>query len=202
MRNRNYIIAFCLSALATSACGVVQTPEHSSRDQPAIPTLSAEEATAYRASRLEEMEAYVGDIVPERDNAHSAPYRTETIEIEIENLGEVEYSFWIEEDQGLVYSWKVLGETDNGGVYFDLHGHPGKENRDQFADGFFETYSTGVQSAGSGIVDPGITGYHGWFFLNLEDRPITIELTVSGFYERHLEIYRSVAGVTRTKVDY
>ena len=96
----------------------------------------------------------------------------------------------------------MLGETSEGGVYFDLHGHPGKENRDQFPERFFETYATGIQTSGSGIVDPGISGYHGWFFLNLEERPVTVRLTVSGFYERHLEIYRSVAGELITSVDY
>ena len=164
--------------------------------------MTVQEQRQYRLSQVEEMQVFVGEIVEGRNLAHDAPYRTETFDIHIENLGQVEHTIWLDQDQGIAYSWEILGESANGGVYYDHHGHPGKENRDEFAPGFFETFATGIAPAAHGLVNPGISGYHGWFFINLEERPITVRVTISGYWGRHLEIYRVVAGEVITQVDY
>lgn len=196
------LVALALAATLVSGCAAIDDSAQGYTPAVVEHGMSVEEQREFRATQLVEMQAYSGEIVPGRDSAQEMPYKSETIEIYIEDLGQVEHTFWMEQHQGLVYSWEVLGETSNGGVFFDLHGHPGKENRDQFPERYFETYATGIQPSGHGIVDPGITGYHGWFFLNLEERPVVVRLTVSGFYDRHLEIYRSVAGELITAVDY
>ena len=186
-----------------AGCASTSQPEQSAYQLVEIDHgMNAQERQAYRLSQVEEMQIYVGEIIEGRNRDQPAAFRTETFDIVIENLGQVEHTVWLNRDQGIVYNWEVLGETSNGGLYFDHHGHPGKENRDQFPYGYFETFATGTAAQGHGIVNPGIDGYHGWFFINLEDRPVTVRVTMSGYWDRHLEIYRAVAGEVVTSVDY
>jgi hypothetical protein len=196
-----FFIPLCLGLLGLAGCaGSPPASEYSLFE--IDHGMSPEEQSEWRLNQIDEMQAFVGEIVPGRNLAQDQPFRTETFDIVIENLGQVEHTIWMTENQGIVYSWEVLGDTPNGGVYFDHHGHPGKENADQFPDRFFETYATGIAREGHGVVRPGITGYHGWFFINLEERPVQVRVTISGFWDRHLEIYRAVAGETVNLVDY
>lgn len=203
-----FLIAASIVALPLlSACGSMTTAEEAAEETgyqlvEIEHGMTPEEQREWRQWQIEEMQYYVGEIVDGRNHSHQEPPRTETFDIVIENLGQVEHTVWMNQDQGIVYNWEVLGDTPEGGVYFDHHGHPGKENRDEFPEGYFETFETGFASSNSGIVNPGISGYHGWFFINLEERPITVRVTMTGYWERHLEIYRTVAGEVITMVDY
>jgi hypothetical protein len=93
-----------------------------------------------------------------------------------------------------VYSWHVEGDTEYKGVYFDFHGHPTSEHKAEFPEGYFLSYETGEQPSRNGNFTAPFAGYQGWFFMNLEYRPITIVIEVSGYYDEHLELYRAVNG--------
>ena len=45
-------------------------------------------------------------------------------------------------------------------------------------------------------------GYFGWYFLNIEERAITINIEVSGYWDKDIELYRAVNGEVTNKVDY
>lgn len=130
------------------------------------------------------------------------PYKSETLIIPISDLGEVEIKTKMEPGQQIVYAWEVLGPTPNGGVYVDFHGHPAPENEDQFEPGFAQTYDENETPARAGSLKAPFLGYHGWFFMNLEERDIEVKLTVSGFFERYEEVYRAVNGQTQTIKTY
>ncbi|WP_306253679.1 hypothetical protein [Parvularcula sp. IMCC14364] len=125
---------------------------------------------------------------------YTGQFKTETIRIEIEEFGEVEHKAFLSAGGGFVYSWEVEGETPNGGVYFDFHGHPASADADEYPEGFERSYGEGELAAQSGVFNAGFPGYHGWFFLNLEERPVTLTLKISGFYDNHQEMYRAVEG--------
>jgi len=137
-----------------------------------------------------------------RAYTQAEPFKSETIMIELEDLGQLEYKLIMHEDATIVYSWKVLGKTPNNGVYFDFHDQPDKINRDQFPDEFVKSYGRGEYVSQRGGFVASFHGYHGWFFMNLEERPITIQIDVSGYYNGHIELYRSVNGEVKNMVDY
>lgn len=102
-------------------------------------------------------------------------FKHETLLVELPLDGAVEYKVEMEQSDSIVFQWAVV----EGEVYSDFHGHPKDDET-----GFFTRYleSEGIQSSGS-IVAP-YKGQHGWFWLNIADHPITIELVVAGFYDQ------------------
>lgn len=89
--------------------------------------------------------------------------------------GSVEYKAVMDEGDSLVYQWKVK----KGEVYFDFHGHPYTEETE-----FFNRYLEGESASDSGSIVAAFTGHHGWYWLNIADHPIEIELEVVGFFDR------------------
>lgn len=110
--------------------------------------------------------------------SHQEIFKTETIEIIIPGDGEVEYKAIMDKGETLLYSWSA-----NGDLYFDFHAHEVDGNPD-----FWTRYleSEGREDSGS-IVAP-YTGQHGWYWLNLMEEDITIQLKVAGYYDEIVEL--------------
>jgi hypothetical protein len=71
------------------------------------------------------------------------------------------------------YEW----ETTKGGLNYNLHGdgYKGTEH--------FVSYKKGrMVSSDSGELKAEFDGYHGWFWRNREDYPVTVRLETSGYY--------------------
>jgi hypothetical protein len=130
-----------------------------------------------------------------------APFQTEVIDIQIEDYGEIEYKFIMLADTTLVYSWEVLDAVGDG-VYFDFHGHPSSADAPDYPDGFEMAYARGEGTAQNGSFTAPFPGYHGFYFMNIEEGPITVRLTVSGYWEDHKEMYRAVKGDVVTNVEF
>lgn len=120
------------------------------------------------------------------------PFQTETIDLQIEDLGEIEHKFIMPADTAMLYSWEVLGAKGDG-VYFEFHGHPASDDPD-YPEGFEQAYSKGEGTGQNGAFTAPFPGYHGWYFMNLEEGPITLRLNVSGYWSDHKEMYRAVDG--------
>lgn len=106
-------------------------------------------------------------------------WRNETLAIEIEGDGSVEYKALMNQGDSLSFQWSV----DDGQAYYDMHGHD-----PAFGDEFFTRYDEGEGADASGTMVAPYDGQHGWFWLNLEAEPITITLEVAGFYEKIVKI--------------
>jgi len=128
------------------------------------------------------------------------PFQNETILIELEDLGEMEHKFIMREGMSFVYSWKVTNAKADG-VYYDFHGHPKASNINDYPDGFEMAYSKSEGSEQSGSFRAPFGGLHGFYFMNLEEGPITIELNVSGYFSDHHEVYRAVDGEIIKQLD-
>ena len=127
--------------------------------------------------------------------AHFFPtaYKTETLRIELGEFEEVEHKFLMDEGASMVYSWRVESDQPirHGGVYYDFHGHPDEANAADYPEGFFQSYREEQEAvAGNGSLVAPFPGHQGWFFLNLEEGPVTVVVEVSGFYKGHEELYR------------
>jgi hypothetical protein len=132
-----------------------------------------------------------------------SPFHSETIDIQIEDIGEVEHKFIMPADTSLVYSWEVLdtnGTPSTGdGVYYDFHGHPPTVDAGKYPEGFEMAYAKGEGLSQSGSFTAPFSGYHGFYFMNIEENPIIVRLTVSGYWDDHKEMYRAVDGEVITK---
>ena len=103
-------------------------------------------------------------------------FRSDTVKIKLGPDGELEYKVAMKPGAALVYSWSV----DQGTVYYDFHGEPFSDpkNATRYREEQENTKSSGA------FVAP-FDGIHGWFWLNLTDKPQVITLKMSGFYELH-----------------
>ncbi|MGE0116168.1 MAG: hypothetical protein AB7T07_14955 [Steroidobacteraceae bacterium] len=103
--------------------------------------------------------------------------RTETLTITIPPESQTEIKAVLAASKVVLYSWKV----DRGQVYVDYHGHdPQAANKEMFVRYEEQDASSGANGS---LVAP-FAGEHGWFWLNYNDHPVTITLTVTGYFDR------------------
>ena len=118
-----------------------------------------------------------GDALPALDGAnlraHNTVFKSETIEIQIDTDAQVEYKAIMDRGEVLLYAWQADGE-----LYYDFHAHQAEANQD-----FFTRYAEGEGNSDQGSIVAPYQGQHGWFWLNIEGRPITLKLTVAGYYD-------------------
>lgn len=112
--------------------------------------------------------------------AETTAPKTVTMQIELGLTGETEIKAVMTEGKMIVFDWAV----DDGIVYTDFHGHT-----PEFGDDFWVRYQEDQQGASSGhgsLVAP-FSGEHGWYWVNIEDHPITITLTITGYYNEIID---------------
>lgn len=120
-----------------------------------------------------------GDPVPLPNPAvyqnEAMPPQTRTLQIMIPAEGETEVKVKMQTGKVIVFSWA----TDKGDVYVDYHGHDPAISPD-----FWVRYNEQQEGAGnSGSLTAPFAGEHGWFWLNYNEYPVTITLTVTGYFD-------------------
>lgn len=113
---------------------------------------------------------------PAVHQAEDRPIQTRTLTITLGVDQQTEIKSVLRESKVIVYTWK----TDGGLVYCDLHGHDPAAGQDFFVR--YREDQEGATEATGSLVAP-FAGEHGWYWLNLHDGPVTITLTVTGFFD-------------------
>jgi hypothetical protein len=113
---------------------------------------------------------------PAVHQAEDRPIETRTITLTLEPDQETEIKTVLRESKVIVYTWK----TDGGLVYSDLHGHDPAAGQEFFVR--YREDQEGATEATGSLVAP-FDGEHGWYWLNIHDGPVTITLTVTGFFD-------------------
>lgn len=98
--------------------------------------------------------------------------RTESLNVTLEPGQQTEIKAILDAAQVIVYSWQADGE-----VYTDFHGHEPSAG-DAFVR--YEEQQSGHEGHGS-LVAP-FAGEHGWYWLNISEKPVTIKLTFTGYH--------------------
>ena len=111
--------------------------------------------------------------------AGSGDWRQDELTIEIAADSAVEYKALMQQGGSMSFTWSV----QSGQVYYDMHGHD-----PAFGEEFFTRYAEGEGDAAGGSIVAGYSGQHGWYWLNLEAEPITIQLKTAGFYTDIIKI--------------
>ena len=115
---------------------------------------------------------------PAVHQGHNEAPKSETLNITLPAFAETEVKTALAANQVVLYSWK----TDKGLVYVDYHGHsPDWENKEAFVR--YQEAKQGIDAAHGSLVAP-FAGEHGWYWVNLNDYPVVITLSVSGYYDK------------------
>lgn len=166
--------AMGLTALAP---GEEQAPQFAAST--AMPTTTAPPASGADSFGLPEPAPLPN---PEVHQSRPAEYRSDVIEIHMAPEEELEYKAILQQNQVMVYSWQV----DKGDVYFDFHADAFDAPED-----FWVRYQEGEAGGASGSLTAPFSGNHGWYWLNINDFPVTIRLQASGYYDELKELGRS-----------
>lgn len=128
---------------------------------------------------LDDFDRALPSTVGENYIARDAVLKTETITVELDTDEAVEYKAMMQQGDSIAFAWA----SDDAQVYYDFHAHD-----PSFGDDFWTRYEEGEAAKLSGSIVAPYNGQHGWYFLNLEGRPITITLEVAGFYDEVVKI--------------
>lgn len=107
---------------------------------------------------------------------------TETKKIYLGVDDKTEIKAQLQKGKMVLYSWSV----DGGKVYVDFHGHD-----PSLGEKFWVRYeeADGISARNGSLVAP-FTGQHGWYWMNVSDKPVTITLTVTGFQDKLIDYGR------------
>src|SRR5262245_33777300 len=108
-----------------------------------------------------------------------ATARAEHVSVTLQPGQQTEIKAVMDAAQVILYSWQASG----GEVYTDFHGHE-PDAGEAFVR--YEEQQSGHEGHGS-LVAP-FSGEHGWFWLNISEQPVTIDLNFSG-YHREVKNY-------------
>jgi hypothetical protein len=102
--------------------------------------------------------------------------RTETVIVKLGWDEKTEIKAVLGKAKVITYTWSVEG----GKAYVDFHGHDPSKGNDYWVR--YEE-ADGITGRSGSLVAP-FAGEHGWYWLNVSDTPITIRLTVSGYFDK------------------
>ena len=135
----------------------------------------------------EDFDFYEPDIVGDPySRTQAGKFRSDTITIELDVGEQTEYKAIMQQGNAFVYHWKL----EKGIVYTDFHADPG-ENAAGYPDRYYVRYAESETGENSGSLVAPFAGNHGWYWLNIEEEPITITLEIHGYYDRVEELMRS-----------
>lgn len=178
----------------------VSKKEHSKKEKPTqISTYDGK--TSFNIGEYDAKAERINESVQGLIHLENTPFDSQVIEINIEDIGEVEYKFIMPADTTFVYAWEVLNPRGDG-VYYDFHGHPASKDATRFPNNFEMAYAKGEGTAQNGSFTSPFAGYHGFYFMNIEEGPITVRLTISGYWQSHQEMYRAIDGKVVRKVEF
>ncbi len=110
------------------------------------------------------------------------------ITITLEAGEQVEYKAIMNRGDSLVFAWTSDAEE----IYSDFHADP-TEDIESYPDGYFVRYQESEEPGSKGSLVAPFTGNHGWYWLNYNEEPVTIELKVRGYYTEIHELGRSMS---------
>ncbi len=148
------------------ALGIVGMSAADSTEGSAIPDGAGSPAAAAPASTGAAIES-------------GSAWHEEERSIELPPFRGTEMKARMKKGDGYVFSWQV----DDGAVMVDMHGDPPNAGPDDFTSYWEQAETTAQQGT---FVAP-FDGIHGWYWRNLTDKPVTVKLKISGFYE---ELYK------------
>lgn len=104
-----------------------------------------------------------------------APYRSDEMMLTLQPGEGSEIKASMRQGEQFVFSWSAEG----GKLNFDMHGE-----RPNAGDQFTSYWKDKQQTSAQGVFVAPFDGTHGWYWRNRGDKPVTVKVKVSGFYEK------------------
>jgi hypothetical protein len=159
MKTKRWIAASVLLAVGTSACAADAVRDNT--------TLAAKAEAVFGKQAGQSFDAQA--VKPS-----AAPPRTETVTVTLAPGKGAEVQAELDVGQGMVFQWSASAD-----VAVDLHG----ERPDSQTE--YTSYDIEAgQRQGAGTFVAPFAGQHGWFWKNRSQQPVTVTLTITGFYKR------------------
>jgi hypothetical protein len=113
--------------------------------------------------------------------AQHTTIKSDAVEFTLQPKEGMEYKYRLERDAALLFSW-----TASAPVHYELHSVP-----DGAPSDFAETFDKQDDRPGAtGSYLAPFSGIHGWYWQNRTDKPLTLQLTASGFFSESQEFRR------------
>ena len=109
--------------------------------------------------------------------SHDVPFKTETFQTTLVPGQQLEYMANMNQGEVILFTWTV-----DGRVYSDFHAHQLNVDPD-----IWIRYQESGESGSNGSLVAPYDGEHGWFWANMDNKPVNLELTVSGYY---MDVFR------------
>ena len=103
------------------------------------------------------------------------PARMETLEIPIGPFEETEVKVVMNQGKMILFSWEV----SQGSIYSDYHGHDPELGSEFWVR--YREQMEGSDDEGSLVAPFG--GEHGWYWVNYNEYPVVVTLTIDGYFE-------------------
>ena len=113
--------------------------------------------------------------------ADSVAVNSDAVEIPLFANSDLEYMLNMERGQSVAYRWEAADLTDPEKLLAEFHGHTIRTSEEP-GDVMF--YQQGRSDVASGYLVAPFDGVHGWYFSNETSNDITVQLSLSGFYEK------------------
>jgi hypothetical protein len=93
----------------------------------------------------------------------------------------LEYKVAMRSGQGMIYSWSATNAATGtaADVRFEFHGHTLEAD----AAMTVADYEKARASKADGSLTAPFDGIHGWYFENLGDNPVTVDVVIEGFFD-------------------
>lgn len=105
---------------------------------------------------------------------HDEAYQTRTFSLQLAPDQGTELKAIMEQGERFIFNWEVEG----GVVNFDMHGEPVNAAEDEFTSYWV---ARNAPSASGSFTAP-FKGTHGWYWRNRADNPVTVHISMSGFF--------------------
>jgi hypothetical protein len=103
-------------------------------------------------------------------------FLAETLSVTLDAFEGTEVKALMAAGEQFTFSWSADGKV----VYSDMHGEAAGA-----ADDEFTTYWKEKQQAGGrGVFTAPFAGTHGWYWQNMSEEPVVIQVSVSGFFRK------------------
>ena len=103
------------------------------------------------------------------------PFRSDEMSLTLQPDEGSEIKAAMRKGEQFVFAWVA----DGGKVNFDMHGEQPNAGED-----FTSYWKDKKQTSAQGIFVAPFDGTHGWYWRNRGDKPVTVKVKVSGFYEK------------------
>jgi hypothetical protein len=106
----------------------------------------------------------------------ATPYRSDVQTLTLQPDEGAEIKAKMKTGERFVFKW----QTDGGTVNVDMHGEKLHAKSDEYSSYWKERNKT----AAHGEFQAPFEGTHGWYWRNRGDKPVTITVNISGYYEK------------------